>query len=72
MAATGNVFSAMFNIQGGRYDLLQVWDGNKYVNIADQLESLEGLEDQIEADEIRLQELEEKVAALEAKLETLD
>ena len=55
----------MLNIQGGRYDLLQVWDGNKYVNVADQLNSLEGLEDQIEADEGRLQALEDKVAVLE-------
>ena len=61
----------MLNVSGGKFDLLQVWDGSKYINVADMLSALPELEDQIEADEARLQVLEDKVAALEAKLEDL-
>ena len=62
----------MLNVSGGRYDVLEVWDGTQYVNVAEALGSLAGLEGQIEADEARLEALEDKVGALEAKLESLD
>ena len=38
----------MLNVSGGRYDVLEVWDGTQYVNVAGALGSLAGLEGQIE------------------------
>ena len=52
--------------------MLEVWDGSRYVNVAEALGSLAGLEDQIEADESRLTALEATVVDLEDKLTVLD
>ena len=62
----------MLNVSGGRYDVLEVWDGSKYVNVAEALASLADLESQIESDESRLTALEATVADLEDKLTALD
>ena len=58
--STGSSYSAMFNVSGGRYDLLEVWDGTKYVNVAVALNALAGLPDQIADDETRIDALEIK------------
>ena len=55
----------MFNVSGGRYDLLEVWNGVAYVNVADALNSLAGIPDQIAADETRIQALEDKSQSLD-------
>ena len=72
MSTTGSAFSAMFNVNGGRFDTLQVWDGTKYIDVADMLSALPGLESEIDADKARLTALEDEVAALQDKLESLD
>ena len=69
MATAGLAFSPLLNVNGGKFDLLQVWDGSKYVSVADMLKEQE---DQVESDEGRLQVLEGKVAALEDKVTSLD
>ena len=65
MTARGSAFSSMFNVSGGRYDLLEVWNGVAYVNVADALNSLAGIPDQIAADETRIQALEDKSQSLD-------
>ena len=72
MSTTGSAFSAMFNVNGGRFDRLQVWDGTKYIDVADMLSTLPGLESEIEADKARLTALEAEVASLQDKVESLD
>ena len=62
----------MFNVNGGRFDRLQVWDGTKYIGVADTLSVLPGLQSEIEAGKARLTALEDEVAALQDKLERLD
>ena len=49
-----------------------MWDGTKYIGVADMLSVLPGLESEIEPDKARLTALEDEVAALQDKLETLD
>ena len=65
MSTTGSSYSSLLNVSGGRYDLLEVWDGTKYINVAEALSSLPGLENQIQVDQARID-------ALEAKVESLD
>ena len=72
MTTTGSAFSAMFNVNGGRFDQLRVWDGTKYIDVADMLSALPGLESELEDDKDRLAALEDEVAALQDKLESLD
>ena len=60
MTARGSAFSNMFNVSGGRYDLLEVWDGTKYISVAAALNALAGLPDQIADDETRIDALEIK------------
>ena len=62
----------MFNVNGGRFDTLQAWGGTKYIDVADMLSALPGLESEIEADKARLTALEDEVAALQDKLEIID
>ena len=50
---------------GGRFGQLQVWDGTKYIDVADMLSALPGLESEIEADKARLTALEDEGAALQ-------
>ena len=74
MATTGLAFSPLLNVNGGRFDVLHVFDpsSGKYVDGIDIIGRLPGLEDQIEADEAKLQALEDRVTALESKFEALD
>ena len=65
MATTGSLYSAMLNVNGGKFDLLQVWNGSEYINVADALSGLAGLENQVLADQARIDALEVKVAALD-------
>ena len=67
MATTGSLYSAMLNVNGGKFDLLQVFDPetNSYVNVADLLTSLANLEGQIQDDNTRIQALESKVESLD-------
>ena len=44
---------------------MEVWDGSKYVNVAEALSGLAGLEGQIGAGEARIQAPEDKVASLD-------
>ena len=60
MTERGSAFSSLFNVSGGRYDLLEVWNGVAYINVADALSSLVGLPDQIAGDEARIDALEVK------------
>ena len=50
----------MLNVNNGRFDLFEVWDGPKYINVAAALNALAGLPDQIADDESRIDALEEK------------
>ena len=45
--------------------MLEVWNGVAYINVADALNSLAGLPDQIASDEARIQTLEDKTQSLE-------
>ena len=65
MTSRGSVLSSMFNVQGGRYDLWEVWDGAKYINVTAALNSLAGIPDQIATDETRIQTLEDKTQSLD-------
>ena len=65
MTERGSAFSNLFNASGGRYDLLEVWNGVAYINVADALNSLVVLPDQIASDEARIQTLEDKTQSLE-------
>ena len=65
MSTTGSSYSAMFNVSDGEFDLLEVWDGSKYINVAAALNTLAGLPDRIADDETRID-------ALEAKQDILD
>ena len=60
MTARGSAFSNMFNVSGGRYDLLEVWDGTQYLNVAEALSAVVGLPDQLAEDETRIDALEIK------------
>ena len=60
MTARGSAFSNMFNVSGGRYDLLEVWDGTKYINVAEALSVVAGLPDRLADDETRIDALEIK------------
>ena len=58
-------------MQWGRYDILAVWNGIAYINVADVLNSLAGIPDQIATDETMIQTLEDKTQSLgENKAET--
>ena len=65
MTEKGSAFSSLFNVSGDRYDLLEVWNGVAYINVADALNSLVVLPDQIASDEARIQTLEDKTQSLE-------
>lgn len=57
MTERGSAFSKLFNVSRCRYDLLEVWNGVAYINVADALDSLVVLPDQIASDESRIQTL---------------
>ena len=65
MSSTGSVFSSMFNVSGSWKDVLEVWDGSKYLGVAEALNGLAGLPDHIEANEARIQALEDKAESLD-------
>ena len=51
MTERGSAFNSLFNVSGGRYDLLEVWNGTEYINVADALNLLAGVPDQIASDD---------------------
>ena len=74
MATAGLAFSPLLNVNGGRFDVVQAFDpsSGKYVDVIDIIGRLPGLEDQIEADEAKLQASGNRVTALESNLVSLD
>ena len=60
----------MLNVSGGRYVALQVWSGTKYINIAEALSGLSGLDNQIEADDTRIAALEDNIMSLAEQKQT--
>ena len=71
MASTGSSYVSLLSVRGGCYDVLEVWDGDEYVNVANMLSNLADLEGHIELDEDRHQTLEDEVATLKDKVATL-
>ena len=65
MTSTGSVFSSMLGVNGGRFDVPEVWDVSKYIDVAEALGALAGVGNQIEVDEARIQALEDKLEALD-------
>ena len=65
MSTVGSSYSAMFNVSAGKYDRLEVWDGSRYIDVAEALIALAGMPELIAADDTR-------ISALEAKQEILD
>ena len=69
MPAAGTVWSGMLGLQTARFDLLEVWDPltSVYINVAEALNQLAPLEDQIAADDARIQALEDKTESLDER-----
>ena len=53
-------YSDMLNTTYGKFDLLEVWDGATYINVAAALNATAGLPDQIADDEARIDALDVK------------
>ena len=55
-----STYSAMLNVNNGRFDLLEAWDGSKYFNVAAAINAVAGMPGQIADDDSRIDALEVK------------
>ena len=67
MPLTGTTWAGMLGLQTARFDVLEVWDpiNSTYINVIDVITQIPPLQGEIEADDVRIQALEDKVQALD-------